>query len=75
MTEKIMSLKKNDKLKAALGDEQAVKRLWEENRENLIAGVFNPFGLLSRRELECRAVFTLLCKIERFGSKIRREKQ
>jgi len=60
--------------RASMGDAQAVKRLWEKNKETLIARVFNPFGILPRNELERRAVLLLLNKIDRFGTKIQRRK-
>jgi len=61
--------------RAAIGDVQAVKRLWEKNKENLIARVFNPFGILPRNELERRAVFILLGELEKIGAKIQRRKR
>ena len=61
--------------RASMGDVEAVKRLWEKNKEILTAGVFNPFGILPINELERRAVFTLLGRIEQIATKIQRRKR
>jgi len=60
--------------RASMGDMQAVKRMWEKNRETLKAGVFNPFGILPGNELERRAVFILLGRIEQTATKIQKRK-
>jgi len=61
--------------RASMGDVEAVKRLWEKNKETLTAKVFNPFGILPINELERRAVFTLLGRIEQIATKIQRRKR
>ena len=64
----------NERYLASQGDRQAVGSLWRKNKETLIARVFNPFGILPRRKVECKAVLLMLCELGQFGSNASRKK-
>lgn len=53
---------------ASQGDRQAMGSLWNKNKDMLVARVFNPFGILSQRKLECKAVMLMLCELGQLGS-------
>ena len=63
-----ISIMDNEQFLASLGDRQAVGSLWRKNKETLVARVFNPFGILPRRKVECKAVLLMLSELEQFGS-------
>ena len=64
----------NEQYLASQGDRQAMGSLWNKNKDMLVARVFNPFGILPRRKVECKAVLLMLCELEQFGLNTSREK-